>query len=411
MSKLVQLREELDAKRKALAEVFADAKKDDGTYDFTAVKSLEGDMSGRVETVRAKNREIEDLAKQVADLVDIDNMAGANAKSLDDSTRAAMHAAPAAKAAGFQVVKSLGEYIVGSGALQAKGMQKSFELPEGVGVKTLMETSAGWAPEAIRSGKVVESAQRPVQVLDLIPSTTTNQNAVVYMLESTFTNNAAEAAEGAAYGESAFALTETSSPVQKVAVSLPVTDEQLEDVSQIQAYINNRLTFQLRQRLDSQVLVGNGTSPNISGILDRSGLQTQAKGADPTPDAIYKALTKVRVTGRAVPNAVVLHGNDWQEIRLLRTSDGIYIWGSPAESGPAMIWGLPVALSEALTEGTGLVGDFATHCQLSIRRNVTVKVSDSHSDYFTKGKQAIRADMRASLEVFREAAFCSVTGI
>jgi HK97 family phage major capsid protein len=257
----------------------------------------------------------------------------------------------------------------------------------------------------------VEFATRPIQVIDLIPGATTNQNAVVYMNETTFTNNAAEVAEGGSYPEAALALTEVSSPVQKIAEFLPVTDEQMEDVMGIQAYVNNRLTFMLRQRLDGQILTGDGTSPNLSGILDRAGLQTQAKGADPTPDAIHKAITKCRVTGRATPNAVVLHSNDWQDIRLLRTADGIYIWGSPSETGPAMIWGLPVVLSEALTEGTGLVGDFATYAQLSIRRNVSVLVSNSHSDFFVKGKQAIRADMRASLEVFRDAAFCSVTGI
>jgi HK97 family phage major capsid protein len=70
-----------------------------------------------------------------------------------------------------------------------------------------------------------------------------------------------------------------------------------------------------------------------------------------------------------------------------------------------------VVTNEAIAEGTGLVGDFAMFSQLSIRRNVTAKISDSHDDYFVKGKQALRVDMRASLEVFRPAAFCEVTGI
>lgn len=412
--KLIAKREELAAKQAKLAGIFAAAKQADGTYDFKAdgVEGLDGDAAGRLDQVRKMNDELDKLGAEVKSLAEL--------REMHESAEAAAEAASRPASKGLHprqdrreapIMKSLGMMIAESDIVTKRSRNAVVELPEGVGIKTLMETSAGWAPENIRSGKLVESAQRPVQVLDLIPGATTNQSAVVYMEETTFTNNAAEAAEGAAFGEGALALTEVTSPVRKIAVFLPVTDEQLEDVPSVQSYINNRLTFMLRQRLDSQVLVGDGTAPNLSGILDRSGLQTQALGADPVPDAIHKAITKVRVTGRGMPDAVVLHSNDWQGIRLLRTTDGIYIWGSPSEAGPASIWGLPVVISEALTEGTGLVGDFRNFSQLSIRRNVTVKVSDSHDDYFVKGKQAIRADLRASLEVFRPAAFCSVTGI
>ena len=211
--------------------------------------------------------------------------------------------------------------------------------------------------------------------------------------------------------EAALALTEQSSPVRKIAVFLPVTDEQLEDEQQARGYINNRLPFMLRQRLDGQVLVGNGTAPNLRGFLNVVGIQTQAKGADPVPDAIYKGMVLSRVTGRAFPNAVVFHPLDWQDVRLLRTADGIYIWGSPSEAGPARIWGLPVVESDAITQNTALVGDFANFSELSVRRGIDVQVSNSHGTYFVEGKQAVRADMRVALVVYRPAAFCTVTGV
>ena len=255
------------------------------------------------------------------------------------------------------------------------------------------------------------SAQRPVQVTDLVPSIPWGQAAYKYMEETTFTNNAAEAAEGGTYGEAAFALTERTSPVQKPSVWLPVTDEQLEDVDGIGAYIDLRLPFMLRQRLDGQILTGNGTSPNLRGVNNVAGIQTQAKGADPAPDAVYKAIVKVEVTGRAMPNAVVFHQTDWQGIRLLRTADGIYIWGNPSERGPEFIWGLQVVKSDAQTLGTAVVGDWANFSLLALRRGIEVQVSNSHSTFFVEGKQAVRADMRAALVFTRPAAFCTVTGL
>ncbi|TCO54147.1 capsid family protein [Actinocrispum wychmicini] len=102
------------------------------------------------------------------------------------------------------------------------------------------------------------------------------------------------------------------------------------------------------------------------------------------------------MTGRALPNAAIIHPNDWQDIRLLRTADGLYIWGSPSEAGP---------------ENTAVVGDFVNFSELSTRRGVDVQVSNSHADFFINGKQAIRADARAALLVYRPTAFCTVTGI
>ena len=220
-----------------------------------------------------------------------------------------------------------------------------------------------------------------------------------------------EIAEAGTYAESAFVFTEQTSNVRKIGTILPVTDEQLEDEAYVEGFVDNRLGFFLAQRADGQILVGNGTSPNLRGFLNTGGLQTQAKGADPDPDAVFKALVKIRVTGRAMPSAVVYHPTNWQSVRLLKTADGIYLWGSPSEAVPDRIWGLPVAQSDAITLGTALAGDFRGYSELSIRRGVEIKISDSHSTFFAEGKQAIRADMRAALVVYRPAAFCTVTGL
>lgn len=175
--------------------------------------------------------------------------------------------------------------------------------------------------------------------------------------------------------------------------------------------MEGRLGFFVLQRLDSQLLNGDDNAPNIQGYLNATNLQTQAKGADPVPDAVYKAMVKVRVTGRAFPNAAVFHPTDWQDVRLLRTADGIYIWGAPSEPGPDRIWGLTAVLSDAITLNTGLVGDFSpAMSQLYIRRGLEVQIGWVN-DNFTKGMQTVRAGIRAALVIYRGAAFCTVTGI
>ena len=288
--------------------------------------------------------------------------------------------------------------------------QESGSLTLDIGLKAVMTTTTSWAPETTRSGLSVPYATRPLQVVDIMPTVQTQQNAYVYMEQTTFTNTAAETAEGAAKPEAALALTERTSPVRKIPVYIPVTDEQLEDVPGIQEWIENQLAFMVRQRLDSQLLVGDGLGVNLRGILNVVGIQTQAKGADPTPDAIFKAMTKIRVTGRAMPSAVIIHPNDWQEVQLLRTTEGIYLAGSPWDSGPERIWGLPVVQTDAITEGTAVVGDFVNYSLLVERKSLTIKVG-YNADDFTKNQRTIVAEVRVAAVWLRPQAFASVTGI
>lgn len=402
---LKEAQEHIDAKAKELAAIFEEAGPE---LDMSKVKSIDGGSEGAVARIRELNEELADLGKKRDGLVEVAK--GIKFARAHETDPGFTETGDPSK--GRSEAKSLGEMFVESKAYTARMRGGDGALDEiDVELKTLMETGAGWAPETTRTGVVVPYATRPIQVIDIIPQNTTTQSAIVYMEETTFTNNAAETSEGGTYGEAALVLTERTDTVRKITVWLPITDEQLEDEPQAQGYVNNRLPFMLRQRLDLQLLVGDGTAPNISGIHDRSGIQTQAKGADPVPDAVYKAMTKVRVTGQAMPNAYVTHPNDWQDVRLLRTSDGIYIWGNPSEAGPERIWGLTVVQAQAETENTGLVGDFANFCEFSTKRGIEVQVSNSHSDYFVKGKQAVRADMRGAFAVFRPAAFATVTGI
>jgi hypothetical protein len=293
------------------------------------------------------------------------------------------HAEPGEDGKEKKEAKSFGRMFVESDAYKRRvkngiGPDSSIDIE----LKTLMSRSAGFAPESLRNGRIVDAATRPLQVIDILPMLPTSYDHVKYMEETIFTNNAAEAAEGGAYQEAALAYEEKSEPVQKIAVFIPVTDEQLEDVSFIESRIDMKLRFMLMQRLDYQCINGSGSSPNLRGILNKPSIQTQAKAGDPGPD----------------------------DIRLLRTADGIYIWGSPSEAGPERIWGAPVAQADSLTEGTSVLGDFANFSYLASKRGIDMQVGFINDD-FKLGRRSIRADLRTVLIWERATAFCTVTGM
>lgn len=390
----------LNDRRKRLFDIFTEAGPE---RDMSKVKSLDGDSNAKVEAIRALNTEIDDLAKKETELRVLKAGAENGGDWADPSRRESGddRKAPAGR-------KSLGELF--NEAVDGRQDLKQFRHNFDVDVKATMTTSAGWAPDVVRGPRFVDYATPPIELLDMIPMVTTNQTSVAFMEETTFTNAAAERAEGAAKAESTLVLTERTSAVRSIATSMGVTDEQLEDVERINAYLNNRLPFMLRQRLEQQILTGDGSAPNLRGILNVSGIQTQAKGADPTPDAIYKAMVLVMTTGDAQPDAVVMNPLDWQDVRLLRTADGLYIWGSPADAGPERIWGLPVVLSQRETQNTAIVGSFRAFSEIDVKKGITVERGYINDD-FTKDITRLRAEIRAAFVVYRPAAFCTVTGV
>jgi hypothetical protein len=306
--------------------------------------------------------------------------------------------------------KSVGELFIESKAFRDYDPGRRSGPSAEISLKALL-SSTEWVPEAPRIGRIEPAVSPPLRVLDLFATGDTSYNAVPYMEETTSVSGAAEVAEGDEKAESELGFTEQSSPVQTIATLLPITNQLLEDVGAARSYVDSRLAYFVRARLDSQLLNGSGTPPDLRGILHVVGLQTQAKASDPTPDAIGKAMDLVLVNGGYPATAVVMHPNDWQDIRHLRTADGQYIWGNPADASPARIWGLPVAVTTAIAEHTALVGAFSTAAMIFYRSNLAIAISDSHSDFFIKNKVMLRAELRVALACFRPAAFCQVTGL
>jgi HK97 family phage major capsid protein len=439
---LVTKREELAKKRADLGAIFAEAGDD---LDLSKVTKIDGDTAAKAAEIRRRNTELGELGKEVDELAELAGIATAtkDAEAEDERIRRKAPRLPTGDAREPNdderervAVKSIGDLFVESEAFKSydptqkkgptaevdldetfgrfvatHGIKAAMELYDEVSFKATLDTITGYTPQAVRIPTIITPGEMRPTVASLLPQGQTTAQAIPYMEETTTTNSAAETAEGAAKPESTLAFTEKTSPVRKIATFLPVTDELFADVPGMRSYVENRLRTFIIQREDGQLLNGNGTAPNLRGILNTSGIQTQAKGADPTPDAIYKAMTKIEVNAFLDASGVVMHPNDWQEIRLLRTADGIYIWGNPSEAGPERIWGLPVVKTTRITEGTGLVGAFRDGAQIFRRSEIAFAVSDSHSDFFQKNLLALRVEERLALVVFRPSGFCTVTGI
>ena len=236
----------------------------------------------------------------------------------------------------------------------------------------------------------------------------TSSNAIEYIVETGFTNAAAIAAEKSLKAQSNIAFDIESATVKTIAHWIPATRQIINDAPMLRNYIDGRLTYGLAYVEETQILYGDGTGDNILGIMTNPNIQDAGGviGGDSRVDHLRRSLTKTLLAGYPA-TGIVLHPSDWEDIELLKGTDGHYIWVSVVSGGETRLWRVPVVQSTGMTEGEFLVGAFGLAGQLWDRESANVRVSEHHADYFARNMLAILAEERLALSIYRPEAFVS----
>ena len=305
------------------------------------------------------------------------------------------------------------------------GQTRSIDLPDfGPGVLGAnFVTSDGIPPDNRRSSRVSPdfADYHNPYVTDLLgPMIPTDQAAIIYLQESInygkAANQAAEAAEAAKENELDISYANVTDTVRAIRADIPVSQEQLDDVATTRSLLEGRLRRLAQLRLDSQVIFGNGTAPNLTGIVSTTGVVTQktviAANAWTGTSAISEvrlAMTKTRSNGMTPASGLCLNPEVWASIQLVQ-SNGQYVFGSPAILPAHRLWGLPVVehdnFANVGTDGNnyGLVGDFAASADIYLRQGATVDAGWI-SDDFAKWLTRLRVTMRAAFALYTPKAF------
>jgi HK97 family phage major capsid protein len=398
---LVEKQQALDAARREASEFYAA----NPTEKIAADATLK-------DQAKQHNMKMSDLHDEVADLQEIENGQKAANEGRKSAGRVVTEDDGEVNTSATKAFDADDAWASSDGlkSLQKTGADKfrgTVELVSYPSFKALL-TLADLTPQSQRL-PLVQSAQDETTVGDLMLQGTTDSNVISYYEETTFTNAAATVTEGEAKLESTLDFTERTSTVRKIATWIPATSEFLEDNAGIRSYIEGRLRFMVERAEENQLLNGDGNAPNISGILDHS-IQSVTSTND--LDAIYHAITEVRVDGQAEPTAAVFHPLSWQNLRLAKNADDIYYGPGPFNpDNVERIWGLPVRITPLIAEGTALVGAFRPFAQVFRKGGIRVVASTEHASYFIENKVAILAEERLALAVYRPAAFCKVTGL
>lgn len=262
--------------------------------------------------------------------------------------------------------------------------------------------------------------QRELRVRDLMPVAGIDTPQLEYARITGYSNNTAGVAEGLAKPQSEITTQVILESAKLIATFIPVTRNAIEDVGQLRNYIDSVLEYFLQLEEDRQILQGIG-NVQFTGILNTVGIQTRSGAGDTSAgqlDTFRKAVTDIQVAfGDAgfSPNGLVMHPKDWEERELAKDTTGRYILipaqGTPADGAGERLWRVPVVVTPAITEGQALMGAFDVGSTLWVYHGLTLRVTDSHSDWFTKNLLAILAEFRELFAVYFPKAFVKITNI
>lgn len=314
---------------------------------------------------------------------------------------------------GAEEAKSLGEMFTSS---EVGVMLKS---EQGLGRKVEIEkkditsgaASAGALVRPDRDSRVFQNPNRQLRIRDLIPTVPTSSNAVEVMRENVFTNNAApQAGELAAKAKSEITYELLTYPVRTIAHYVHASRQVLSDAPMLQSLINNRLTYGLDLESDDQLLLGDGTGQNLTGILvdpDVSDIGEIASGTTAAElpaamiDHIRAAVTQCQVNEYYNINGLVMNPVDFATLETAKATDGHYILVpfAATNSQTTTIWRVPVVITNAIPVGQFILGDWQMGAVIYDRESVSVAVSEQHSDNFTKNAVTIRGEERFTLAI------------
>lgn len=273
---------------------------------------------------------------------------------------------------------------------------------------TLTGSDDNVAPD--RKAGIVGGDFQPFTLESMLTSLPTSSNAIEFTKEVSFTNGAAETAEGGTKPESALTWALVSMPISTVPHWLRISKQLAEDAPALAAYVNTRMIYGVNHRVEAQLGAGDGVAPNLSGLLDTGnytahGLTDAALGTVLKKFVLIRKIIGALMNAGNMPDAILMNPLDWADMEIdLFTTVGNQVRVNMSANGQPTLFGIPVIQSFGVTVDSFLVGSFGQAATVHNRSGVAVELSDSDSNNFTTNLITIRAERRLALTVERPAA-------
>lgn len=229
-------------------------------------------------------------------------------------------------------------------------------------------------------------------------------NTIQYTDQANVTRAAGNIAEGGAYPVTTdIDWIEKSLRLEKIGDSIKVSRESMDDFDFVESEIRNLLLSSVDQRVDQQLLLGTGTTPQLKGIDISAGNFAAGSYATSIDDAnlfdlIHVMKSQIMEAGQNMFNANAILMNPVDVTKLLSTKDsqGNYVIPPFATNNGRLVNGVEIVENTLVTAGQAYIMD-SLKATVYNRKSLTFDISYDNEDDFNKDLVTIKASRRMAL--------------
>lgn len=214
----------------------------------------------------------------------------------------------------------------------------------------------------------------------------------------------APAAEGALKSQFDLDLVEATVNVETIAGWLRVTRKAMNNIPGFVSFLQARLPEKFQRALDAQILYGNGTTPNLKGILTTGNfVASTAVASQKLIEKLIDDVATLEDTYERDATGILLRPIDYYGFFKNKASgSGEYDLpeGVTFVNGQLFLFGIPVYASTAITAPDYVVGDFDMGAQLLTQEGMRIEFFEQDGTNVRENKVTVRIEGNYALPVY-----------
>lgn len=284
---------------------------------------------------------------------------------------------------------------------------KSFDIElKAVGDMSTANVTGGSRYGQVFAPNIIQNPNRKVHIDELLPGGNIGPgNTFTFMRENGVgEGNPAPTAEGATKPQFDYDLVEATVNVETIAGWMRVTRKAMQNIPGFMSFLQNRIPERFKRVLDAQILYGNGTTPNLKGILTTGNFVASGVALDTfLAEKITQDIAVLEDTYERDATGVLLRPIDIATFyRNKATGSGEYDLPRNVEwiNGRLHISGVPVYATTALNAPDYVVGDWANGAQLLTQNAMRIEFFEQDGTNVRENKVTIRVEGDYALPVY-----------